>query len=462
MEQRGLVIVGGGPAGYVAALRAAQLGGKATIIEEQELGGTCVSKGCIPTKTLLHSAEIYHSISKASESGIIVRDASLNLSILQKHKNSVISNMITRLNNHIERKRIEVIKGRARLLPQKRLQVSVDKGQTETIQAENIIIATGAIPIRLSVPGADGPNVMSTNDLLQMKTVPQRTVIIGGGVIGLEMATFLSRVGCKVTVIEFMAHCLSGQDREVVTVLEDSLRKEGIDIYCGASVSEIKDSPEGKSIVFKTGNEEKVIEAAAVAVCIGYKPNIDNLGLEECGIETGNGTIKVNEKMETSVPGVYAAGDITGGIMLAHAGYAEGRVAAQNAMGIDCCMDAAVVPQCIFTSPEVASAGLTEEEAAGSGYQTVIGRFPFAANGMAQIMGETRGLVKIVADEQYKQILGVHIVGPSASSLIHEAALAIKLEATAYDLQQTIHAHPTLAEALWEASLDVTGETLHY
>jgi dihydrolipoamide dehydrogenase len=258
-----------------------------------------------------------------------------------------------------------------------------------------------------------------------------------------------------------MPVCLFGQDSQVISVVEDSLRKEGVDIFCNASITGIGDSQQGKRISFSTTGEEQSLETACIAVCVGYRPNTEGLGLEECGIQTDNGAIKVNSRIKTSVPDIYAAGDVTGGIMLAHMGYEEGKVAAQNALGVLSHVNTDTVLRCIFTSPEAASVGLTEEEAASRGYNPVTGSFPFAANGMAQILGDTRGLVKIIADEKYRQILGVHIVGPNATGLIHEAALAIRLESTAFDLQQTIHAHPTPSEALWEASLDLTGEALH-
>ena len=244
--------------------------------------------------------------------------------------------------------------------------------------------------------------------------------------------------------------------------MEETFKEEGVSIYCRAQVKRIENCPKGKRVVFFSEGSDKELEAEAVAICVGFKPNIEGLGLEECGVEVEGGRIKVNERMETSSPGIYAAGDVIGGMMLAYVGFAEGMVAAENALGIDSRMDYQVMPQCIFTSPEVSSVGLTEEEALKRGYELKVGRFPFLANGMANILGERRGLVKIIAERRYGQMLGVHIIGPGATSLIQEVALLMKLEGTAEDIIATLHPHPNLSEAIWEAALDIYGRTLHF
>jgi len=369
---------------------------------------------------------------------------------------------VSGLNGRMKRNKIEVINGRARFLSSSQVEIHLPEGQTRSVRARSTIIATGARPLTPPIAGADSPGVMGTDDLLNLENTPESIAIIGGGVVGLEMATFLSKLGCNVHVLEIMPHCLPGQDAEVVSTLEDVLRKEGIDIQCSVRVEGIEDAEKGKRVRFAGDGGESQIEVAAVAVCAGYQARIDDLGLDECGVLTNDGSIQVNEGMETSVPGVYAAGDVVGGPMLAHVGYAEGKVAAENAMGGQSEMDYQAVPQCIFTTPEVASVGLTEQEATARGHDVHVGRFPFVANGMATILGENQGLVKMVAERTYGQILGVHIVGPRATALIPEAALAIRTEATVQDIQATMHPHPTLSEALWEAALDLTGETLHY
>lgn len=463
MEKRDLIVIGGGPAGYTAAIKASQLGGKVTVVEEKNLGGICINRGCIPTKFLLHTVDIYQSIKDAGQYGISVAEVNLDLSKMQAGKNKVTSTLVSGVEGLLRGNNVEVISGRAKLTQPKQIEIDSGQGKKQTIQAEKVVIATGSKPIVLPIPGADSPDIMDAESMLNLDRLPKSLVMVGGGVIGVEMATILAKLGCKVSIVEMMPHILPTQDAELSAILDQALRGDGIEIYCGAQVTKIEDTKGGKLLTFSDSNKvEKKLEAEAAAVCVGYKPNIEGLGLNECGITIEGGRIQVNETMQTSVPDIYAAGDVVGGMMLAYVSFAEGRVAAENAMGRDSKIDYQVVPQCIFTLPEVASVGLTEEEAVAQGHQLRIGRFPFVANGMAKILGEQRGLVKIITDQDYGQILGVHIVGPRATSLIPEAALAVKLEATAQDIIATMHAHPTLSEAIWEAALDVTGEAIHF
>lgn len=463
MEKRDIIIIGGGPAGYTAAIKASQLGGKVTLVEEKNLGGICVNRGCIPTKFLLHTVDIYQSIKDAGQYGISVAGTNLDLSKMQAGKNKVISTLVSGVEGLLRRNNVEVINGRAKLTQSKQVEIDSGQGQKQTIQVDKVIIATGSKPIVLPIPGADSPDVMGAEDMLSLDRLPKSLVMVGGGVIGVEMATILAKLGCKVSIMEMMPHILPAQDAELVAILDQALRGDGVEIYCGAQVTKIEDTKGGKLVTFSDSNKvEKKLEVEAAAVCVGYRPNTEGLGLDECGVAIEHGRIQVNERMQTSVPDIYAAGDVVGGIMLAYVSFAEGRVAAENVMGKDTKIDYQAVPQCIFTLPEVASVGLTEEEAIAQGYRLRIGRFPFVGSGMAKILGEQRGLVKIITDQDYGQILGVHIVGPRATSLIPEAALAMKLEATAQDIIATMHAHPTLSEAVWEAALDVTGEALHF
>jgi len=462
MNERDIVVIGGGPAGYVAAIRASQLGAKVSLVEENKLGGVCLNCGCIPTKFLLHAVNLYRSISDARQYGIEFTGARIELAKLQESKNRLVTGLVSGVRQLLASGKIEVINGRAKPGSPNQVDITAGNGEKQSIRAEKIILATGGKAARLPVPGADSPEVIDYEGLLSLDRVPESMAIIGGGVIGVEMATVYNRLGCRVSIVEIMPRIIPTHEAEIVSAVDSALRKDGVSIHCGARVETIEGAGDGKRVVFTTDGETQVLKANIVAVTTGQKPNIEGLGLEECGIDANEGGIKVNERMETSVPGIYAAGDVTGGMMLAHTGFAEGKAAAENAIGGDTAMDYQAVPQCIFTSPEIASVGLSEEEAAAQGYQVEAGRFPFSASGMAAILGETGGMVKIVTEKKYRRILGVHIAGPSASNLIAEAALAIKMELTPQEIIETIHAHPSLSEAFWEAALNITGESIHF
>ncbi len=462
MNERDTVVIGGGPAGYVAALRASQLGVKVSLIEENKLGGVCLNSGCIPTKFLLHAVNLQRSIGTAGEYGIEVTGAAIGLTRLQEGKNRLVSSLVSGVRQLLAAGKIEVINGRAKLGSSSQVDITTGDGEKQSVRAAKIIIATGGKAVGLPVPGADNPEVINYEGLLSLDRVPESMVIIGGGVIGVEMATVYNRLGCRVSIVEMMPRILPTVDAEIVSVVDSALRKDGVNIYCGAGVEKIEDAAEGKQVSFSIGGEVNKLGAKIVAVTTGQKPNIESVGLDECGVAANEKGIKVNERMETSVTGIYAAGDITGGMMLAHVAFAEGKTAAENATGGEAIMDYQAVPQCIFTSPEIAGVGLSEEEAVAQGYEVEIGRFPFSASGMAAILGETGGMVKIITEKKYSRILGVHIAGPSASNLIAEAALAIKMELTPQEIIETIHSHPSLSEAFWEAALDISGESIHF
>jgi len=463
VEERDIVIVGGGPAGYVAAIRAAQLGGKVTLIEMDALGGICLNRGCVPSKSLLHSVELFQSMKNAEQYGIKATEVSIDLAKMQSRKNRIVSTLVAGVQSLLAGNKVEVIKGRAKLTPSR--QVEIDSGQTQkqTIQAKKIILAPGGKPIRLPIPGADSTSgIINAESILDLDYIPKSLLMIGGGVIGVEMATILAKLGCQVSIVEMLPHILPLEDAELTSVLGRALKDDGIQLYEGTKVSSIEDSGGGKTITVSDGATEKKLEAEVVAIAVGYCPNVDGLGLNEASVATDKGAIQVNERMETSVADIYAAGDATGGIMLAYVAMEEGVIAAENALGRDSTIDYQVVPRCTFTLPELAGVGITEEEATAQGYQIRVGRFPFAANSMATILGERRGLVKIIAEQKYGQILGVHIIGPRATELIAEVTLAMKLEASPQEIVATIHAHPSLSEALREAALDVSGETIHF
>jgi dihydrolipoamide dehydrogenase len=462
MKNPDVAVIGGGPAGYVAAIRAAQLGAAVTLVEEDKLGGTCINWGCIPTKFLLHNVDLCRAINLAGKSGIATPGVQLNGPALQARKNEIVTSGVAGIRGLLRSAGVEVRGGRGRLAGPKTVEVQLAKGEKQIVAARKIILATGSKPARLPVPGAAGSDVINHVGLLSLSEAPESLVIIGGGVVGVEMATIFNRLGSKVTVIEMMPRLLPNVDAELVSVLHAALKEDGIEVHTGARVEKIEGNAGSKSVVFSADGNAKNVNARRVAVCVGQKPNLDNLGLAECGVVVEGGRIKTGLGMQTSVEGIYAAGDVVGGAMLAHVAFAQGRTAAENAMGKGATFDGKAVPQCIYTSPEIASVGLTEEAALARGYQTRVGRFPFSANSMAAIMSDTRGFVKVVADRDYGQVLGVHIVGGGASSLIAEATLAVRLEMTTDELIQTVHAHPSLSEALFEAVLDVTGAAMHF
>jgi len=461
MKRKHVVVVGGGPAGYTAAIRAAQLGAGVVMIDKEEVGGACLNRACIPTKFLLRSVEIYRLINDSARYGIDVSINCIDLVKLQSHKNRLISALVTGLNSVIEMNGIEVIKGRAKLITKGSIEVLKKGGDRRTVVADKIILATGSRVKKLDIPGSSNREIIFAEDILNLNYIPKSIIIIGGGIVGVEMATILVNLGCQVSLIEIMPHILPDEDSEIAAALTGVLKKDGVRIYTRAVVSRIDTDNKAKRVLISIRDTQKSLEAEMVVIASGYEPYFDGLGLDKCGIAVTGGSIEVNEYMETSVADIYAAGDVTGGLMLAYVAMAEGRIAAENALGEHLKMDYRVVPRCIFTLPEVASVGISEDEARLQGYSIKCGKFPFAANSAANILGEKRGMVKIITNDDDDRIIGVHIIGVGAVDLISEATLAMKLDSKLNDIKNTLHAHPTLSEVFWEATLDVTGETIH-
>jgi len=456
MEARDLVIIGGGPAGYVGAIRAAQLGGKVTLIEQDTLGGTCLNRGCIPTKALARGAEFLDLARKAKDYGVNLGTVEVDFTKMMTRKNIVVKTIVSGVRMLMEANSIEVLEGKARFLSPLEIETESTDGKKFRIKASKIVIATGCRWERPSVSGAEG--IITTDQALTLKEIPQSLLVLGASDVGLTLATIFAKFGAAVTIAEKTTEILPGVDRELVRILERELKKNKINLHTETTLKSIK---RGESANLSTKNGEVSLPAQYVLLAEGRKADVEGLGIEKTGVRLEAGRIMVNQKMETGVPGVFAAGDVTGGQLLAHVAMAEGKMAVENALGKDSEMDYHVVPLCIGTIPEIACIGLTEAEAAAKGYELKIGRFDFGANGLATVMGERTGLVKVISDAQYGQILGVHIIGPQASNLIPEAALAMKLEATPFEIGSTIHAHPTLSEAVMEAALNVDGETIH-
>lgn len=457
-----VVIVGGGPGGYVAALRAAQLGLSVILVERDEVGGTCLNRGCIPTKALLKTAEALDLVRKAADVGIDVQGFQVNLDKIRERKSSVVQGLVKGVRYLLGAKKVRLVKGEARLIEGGLVEVSAAGGTCERLSSDAVILATGSMASVPPVEGADLPGIIGSDEALELRDVPERLLIVGGGAIGVEMATVYASLGSKVTIVEMMEQILPDLDVDLVGVLERELKGRGIEILTRSRVQRISAAPGGGLEVELQTPRGSVKQAASkVLMAAGRRPNTAGLGLESVPLKLDREWIKVDERMRTGVPGLYAIGDVTGGALLAHVASAQGVVAAEDIAGHSSRMSYEAIPSCIYTSPEIASVGLTEKEAAARGKAVKIAKFPFLANGKALTMGEREGFVKVIAGEKYGEILGVHIVGPHATDLIGEALLALKLEATWEDIGHAIHPHPTLTEALMEACLAAGGEAIH-
>lgn len=454
-----IVVIGAGPGGFAAAIRAAQLGAKVAVVEKEEVGGTCLNKGCIPTKTLAFGAEMLHHVRRAAAFGITTGEVAVNLGRLMERKNLVVSQLVEGVNYLIKKNKIDLIKGVARVYGPGKVGVTFDEGEEKILTAENLIIATGTEPALMANLGYDGELVLTSNEVLNIDHVPAKLLIVGGGVIGCEFASIFNTLGANVTVLEATPAILPVADREIAQRMQGLLKRQGITVKTSVSISEVRKSAGVVKAVLASGEE---ITADRAFLTIGRTMNTSGLGLAEAGVALGQrGEIIVNDKLETNVPGIYAIGDITGKVQLAHVASAQGLVAVDNILGRPRVMDYRAVPHCIFTRPEVAGVGLTTQEAREKGIPVQSGKFSFIANGKAKIMGETEGFVKILADPDHDRVLGMHMIGPHATDLIAEGALAISAGITLAQLAETIHAHPTMSEAVMEAAEAVRGMSIH-
>jgi dihydrolipoamide dehydrogenase len=451
-----LVIIGGGPGGYVAAIRARQLGLDVTLIEKDAVGGTCLNRGCIPTKAYYRNAEIMHDLSRAAEFNLSVEGLKFNMEQARERKDRIVKNLVKGVEKLLADHRVEVLKADARLTAPDTVAVS---GQE--IKTRNILLATGSIPASLPLPGAELDGVVDSTALLEINKVPPRLAIIGGGVIGLEYACIFNAFGSQVTVIEYLPAILSLLDGEIGKRMGVFLKKQGITVHTGTALEKIEKN--GNELVLTANGKKGDLSIAAdlVLLAAGRRPWTAGLELEALGIATdAHGFIKVDGNFATNIPGIYAIGDVIGGLMLAHVASEEGIAAVENIAGHKGQVHYHAVPSCIFAFPEIATVGLSEEECVNKGINYRIGKFNFAANGKAMTLGQTDGLVKVIADEN-DVIRGVHILGPHASDLILEGTILVQEGIKASDFAGTIHAHPTLGEALMEAVLDVNGQAIH-
>lgn len=459
---KNLVIIGGGPAGYVGAIRAAQLGADVTLVEKQEVGGTCLNIGCIPTKVLTSAAYTLSTLKRAGRWGLRVSGTDLDFSQLIKRKQMVVTRLVTGVKSLLKARGVNLIKGTATFLDETKIEVRLEDGATEKLEADKLLVATGSVPIQLPIPGIESEGVIDSTGALSLTAVPKSMLIIGGGYIGCEFAYIYHSFGTQITIVEMLSQILPGEDEEVGASLRTSMERSGIRIFTDSKVSRIAPTKEGtKTVTISAKDGETKVDVEKVLVSVGRKAHTKEMGLDKLGIEMDRGTILVNDHLRTNLPHIFAAGDCIGNWLLAHVASMEAEIAVENALGEDKKMDYTAVPACIFTHPEIGSVGLNEKQAKEKGLEIKTGKFPLVACGRAQAENETEGFVKVVVEKTSGKILGAQILGHRATDLIAELTLAIQMGATTQNIIDTIHAHPTLSEPIREAVLKAEGRPIH-
>jgi dihydrolipoamide dehydrogenase len=455
-----VVVIGTGPGGYIAAIRAAQMGLKTAVVEKDELGGTCLNWGCIPTKSWVVTAHLYEQIKRAKEYGIVVGEPQIDWSALVARKNKIVKQLTGGVKQLLAGRQVDILKGTAKLTAANRIAVALNEGGTQEITTDHVILATGAQAWNPPGWSLDGERVIGSKEALDLTKQPKRIAILGGGVIGCEFACFFAAVGTQTTVIEMLPRLVMAEDEEISTALEREMKKQKIALHLGTKVEDRRDNPDGSITLTLSGG--KTVDVDTVLVATGRRPYSAGLGLDTVGVaHADRGKVVVNDRLQTSVPNIYAIGDVTDIKQLAHFASAQGKAAAEIIAGHPAQTNWRAVPAATFTSPEIASVGLTEAEAKAEGRTVKVGRFPFRAHGRNIADGETTGFVKIVGDADSGQILGTSIFGAKASELIHEVSLAIGADLDVSAIAQAIHAHPTMMEALGEAAEDADHLAIH-
>jgi dihydrolipoamide dehydrogenase len=463
-EQFDVVVIGAGPGGYVAAIRASQLGMKTAIIDKQWLGGVCLNVGCIPSKALLRNAEIAHILrERGKEFGFSFENLKLDFSVAVKRSRQVSDRLVKGIGFLMKKNNITVFMGTAKLSGPNTVSVTDKDGKRTELAAKNIIVATGASS---AVPGAwkvDGEKVLTYWEAILQEKLPKSVVVIGSGAIGVEFSTVWSSYGVDVTIVEMLPRIVPLEDEEVSAELEKAFKKRGIKVLAGHKVEAVETTDSGVRVTVSSNGENKVLEAEQALVAIGFRPNSSDLGLQEAGVKISErGFIEIDERMQTSVPNIYAIGDVTGKLMLAHVGSAMGILAAEAIAGHETHpLNYEMMPRATYCQPQIASFGLTEAQAKERGYSVKIGRFPFQANGKALGLGDYAGWVKLVVDEKYGEILGASMIGPEVTELLPELTLAQMMELTPAEIARNVHAHPTISEALMEAAHGAEGQAIH-
>ena len=457
MESYDIGIIGSGPGGYVAAIRAAQLGASVALVEYRELGGCCLNRGCIPTKAMLHCAHVYHLAKHAAEFGVKCGEPKLDMAQVHKHKDTVVTRLRQGVAGLMKKSKVTVLEGMGRLIGAHEIAVARADGE-ERIQCDKIILATGSESRRLPGMPYDGETVLTSDDLLTLAAAPKSLLVVGAGAIGCEWAGMFAEFGASVTVVEVLDQVLPGLDADVGKEMLKAFKKAKMKVYTGTQVDSLKTTAKGVKAELSNG---KTVQAEKALIAVGRGLCSDELGLEDVGVAVEKGAIQINAHCQTSVPHIYAIGDVTGKMLLAHLASRQGIVAVEHAMGHESAINYNQVPACIFTDPEVACIGLTEAQAKEQGLDYKVSKFQFQASGKAQAMAAATGFVKLIGDAKYGEILGAHIVGPRASDCIAEIAVAMKLEATVAEVADTIHPHPTLSEGIMESAEGWYGRMIH-
>jgi len=460
-ESYDLIVLGSGPGGYVAAIRGSQLGFKTAIIEKESLGGVCLNWGCIPTKALLKSAQVFEYLKKADQYGLSANKIDKDFSSVVKRSRSVADGMSKGVNFLMKKNKIDVINGFGKILPEKKVSVEYE-GKEKTYSATNIIIATGARSREINSIKQDGKKIIGYREAMVLPKQPKKMIIVGSGAIGVEFAYFYNSMGTEVTVVEYLDRILPVEDKDISNQLAKSFKKSGINLMTSSEVISSETKGKGVRLQVKSSGQISELEADIVISAVGIKSNIENIGLEETGIAVDNDKILVDEFYKTNIPGYYAIGDIISGQALAHVASAEGILCVEKIAGHDIeALDYKNIPGCTYCSPEVASVGYTEEEAKDKGYSIKVGKFPFSASGKAQASGKPEGFIKVIFDEKYGEWLGCHMIGDGVTDMIAEAVLGRKLESTGKEILKTVHPHPTMSEALMESVADAYDEVIH-
>ena len=462
MKSYDIIVIGSGPGGYVTAIRASQLGFKTAIVEKESLGGVCLNWGCIPTKALIKSAQVFDYLKHANEYGLKIENYNKDFDAVINRSRNVASGMSKGVNFLMKKNKIDVINGYGKIKSGKKVEVKKNDGDIIDIQGKNIIIATGAKSRILPSLPQDGKKIIGYREAMTLKSQPEKIIIVGSGAIGIEFAYFYNSMGSEVTIIEYQDRLVPQEDKEISKALEINFKKNGIKIFTSSELINSKIKDKTVSAIIKTANKEQKLNADIILSAVGVKSNIDNIGLEDVGIVSDNDKIVVDDFYQTNIPGYFAIGDITKGQALAHVASAEGILCVEKLAGLNIePLDYENIPGCTYSSPEIASVGLTEDQAKDRGYEIKVGKFPFSASGKAQASGKSEGFVKVIFDAKYGEWLGCHMIGAGVTDMIAEAVLARKLETTGHEVLKAVHPHPTMSEAVMESVAAAYDEVIH-